>query len=265
MNPSNTPSLFQMTFIPRISECSSNLQAKLSAILGYFEQIAHVHAQELHIGFRHTYPKGLAWIIGQYQVHIQKFPQLDQQCNVATWIEPENGKKDSIRYYQLTDAQNTVMVNAATHWLLFEMKTQQVIHYKDIFPNFPSHDQPLTFPIFAEDGFTQPLGDPRSETIPIRTDDIDLNRHVNHRKYIEWMIPSALIPSFLTAKEVFLDFSFTGQVLPGDVLTLSFQEYTPPTTNIPEKKVQSDRLATHVLYSKKLNKSIFQAKSFWSE
>ena len=154
------------------------------------------------------------------------------------------------------------MVNAATRWLLYNFKTRQVIDYKDVFPHFPSHDHQLIFPSFPT--LSQPLGDPLSAIIPIRADDIDLNKHVNHRKYIDWMIPPSLIPSFLTAKEAFLDFSFTGQVVPGDNLTLSFQEYSSPTTDINEKIPQTSRFAIHTLYSQQLSKPIFQAKSFWS-
>ena len=242
-------SLWDATLKIRAFDVDANNRLKVSTIFDYFQDAASNHAEELKVGYTELIPKGFFWVLSWVRLEIISYPKFMEDVKIQTW-----GKKQyklySMRHFFMMDIHDNVLCKATTAWLFLDAKSLRPKIMPQLFPDV----------IFLEEkSAVDELPDkfqniPHTEIIfskKINYSDIDLNKHVNNAKYVEFLNDcyddeyhnshhlKALIASFLSEAKF------------GDTLQIS--------KGIKDK--------THFIIAKNsnTNKTVFQALAEWQK
>ena len=112
---------------------------------------------------------------------------MGEDLHVSTWIKEIYKDKVVLKDYAVVDSQGHALAEGTSSWILVNLKTG--------FAEPPSNS-PYPFPIQLEKSALPemlsvlPMGeDPQLVyTERARNSDLDLNHHVNHCRYVEWIL-----------------------------------------------------------------------------
>ncbi len=176
-------------------ECDVNNQLRLRVLLNYFQDMADNHADKMGVGYHYCIQNGLGWIGGGYDIEINRLPKWGDKVLLKTWPSKTN-IATAYREFEMSDVETgEILVRASSQWVLLDtLKNRPLAITKRIewfdliedravdtnFPKLPTVDVPQI-----------------SISQIIRSDDIDLNNHVNNAVYPTWIL-DALPSEFLS-------------------------------------------------------------------
>ncbi len=70
------------------SMCDENSFMSIPAILDMFQDSAGIHAESVGIGAFDLEERGLFWIVSKLRLRIVRRPQVQEQFEAVTWIQP---------------------------------------------------------------------------------------------------------------------------------------------------------------------------------
>lgn len=161
-------------------ECDANGVLRLRTLFNYFQDMADEHADKMGLGYHFCIERNIGWIGGAYHVQINRLPKWEEEVTLYTWpsdATPVTG----IRDFQMIDKNGTILVNATSQWVLVDLVrmrplpitkhigTYELVKERAIVSSFPAIVPPET--------------DSNEIIVPVRTDDIDINNHVNNAVY----------------------------------------------------------------------------------
>lgn len=174
--------MFEKEFLLETSDVDAFNDLKLSALFRLFQDVATEHAELGGIGQSVATQKDMFWVITRYAVDIVKMPKYMQKVKVITYAG-DNLKFLFPRYFRVEDEKGNVLVKASSTWVVLDRKTHKI--------NMHPFDRSL--PCEHYDG-EEPLpervivNDPTFvEKRVIRYSDVDLNKHLNNTKYVEYI------------------------------------------------------------------------------
>ena len=115
--------MYEMTFVPRISEIDTNEKVKITALMDYLQHIAYMHADQLEVGHHQIFHKNITWLLLRYTVEIARYPKLDEVLKVSSWVAESGSPKYTVRdfdlkgnfhYFQVLDDGNN---RSLTEWV----------------------------------------------------------------------------------------------------------------------------------------------------
>lgn len=176
-------------------ECDVNNQLRLRVLLNYFQDMADNHADKMGVGYHYCIQNGLGWIGGGYDIEINRLPKWGDKVLLKTWPSKTN-IATAYREFEMSDVKTgEILVRASSQWVLLDtvknrpLAITKRIEWFDLiedravdtnFPKLPTVDVPQI-----------------SISQIIRSDDIDLNNHVNNAVYPTWIL-DALPSEFLS-------------------------------------------------------------------
>lgn len=178
--------MFSKTYRVGPSDSDQNLNAKISALFVYMQDVAMEHAEDLHIGKAATMDKGLIWVITRYSLSINRLPKYLEEITVSTYCG-DNMKFIFPRYYEIKDNKGNILVTASVTWMVLHKATHQV-HFNPfnglLLPTeHYEGEEPLPIKI-------QPQEASLIDTRRVRNSDVDINGHLNNTRYIEYLTDS---------------------------------------------------------------------------
>ncbi|MBQ3117800.1 MAG: hypothetical protein IJC11_05720 [Alphaproteobacteria bacterium] len=202
-------------------ECNEYGKLRLRSLFNLFQAMADNHAHLLGVGYQYCIQNGLGWIGGGYAVEINKLPTWGDTVLLKTW-PAKTTAVTAIREFEMTNVQTgEVLVRASSQWVLidtikkrpisvvkhlqgFELITERAVDTS--FPKLPELDR-------ADIEFSQ----------IIRTDDIDLNHHVNNAVYPTWIL-DALPENYLSNNRIVkLQIQYKNPAQKGDNIVVQTQ------------------------------------------
>ncbi|MCM1077143.1 MAG: thioesterase [Bacteroides sp.] len=167
------------------SEVNAQREMPLSRIVTTLIDTATAHANILGIGFDRMIREGISWVLSRLTIDLQEMPTVNRTYSLTTWVESVN-RLFSERDFEMIDAQtgHTVM-RAHSTWMAVNMTTRRP---GDLTPVFDGLGDVISDRKFEGDkgGKLLPVQDPEHErTYRFTVSDIDVNRHVTTRRYID--------------------------------------------------------------------------------
>jgi acyl-ACP thioesterase len=166
----------------------------LTVICNYLLNSAGQHAHERRFGLDDLLPQHKAWVLSRFRVVMRQYPKRDDQVFVETWVESMQGLFTS-RKFNLLDAHQQLLGSASTSWALIDWDTrrpQRIEEYvKD--PPLVQHKQCLAAPP-EKINITQPVQPMGTATV--KYSDLDMLRHLNSVKYIQWVVDTFPVDYF---------------------------------------------------------------------
>jgi len=150
------------------------------------QEIASLHADKLHFGYDDMTAKGLLWVLSRAKLVMHEYPKTWEEITVETW--PKNiVKLFANRDFRFYNQSGKVIGSATTAWLMLNRENFRPVnpaaHLQDL--------QKVEVPP-GLDEFLEKIEEPESllpmGNYKISYKDIDINKHTNNSRYIEYLL-----------------------------------------------------------------------------
>ncbi|KAH7388203.1 hypothetical protein KP509_16G063700 [Ceratopteris richardii] len=203
--------VYRQTFVVRSYEVGFDRTASIGTLANLFQETAlnHVGMSDFvgdgmgttHAMMRHR----LIWVVTKMHIQIEEFPVWGDVVEIDSWVNA-SGKNGMRRDFIVRDClTGHVRARATSHWAMMNQDSRKL-------SKMPDDVRAEISPYFLERNVMPEDSCPRikrlddsalyvkSDLLP-RLHDMDMNQHVNHVKYISWVLES--VPqSLLVAYEL---------------------------------------------------------------
>ncbi|MDR2881536.1 MAG: hypothetical protein LBV29_06510 [Azoarcus sp.] len=206
--------IYSQTFRVRINEIDPHKRATCAALSNWMMEAASVHADLLGVSTTSLHGMGAAWALTRLVMELDDMPLSEQETLLRTWptsLERLQFRRDFCLY----SLDQRVLARAVSFWVNMDLQSRKVLRlpqeYKNLVSDTAEHAMEveksilsrLTLPeTFSPDTGPGNLGHPvLPEDLPVarlagqarilvRRSDLDVNRHVNTVRYMEWLLES---------------------------------------------------------------------------
>ncbi|MDR8391801.1 thioesterase [Aliifodinibius sp. S!AR15-10] len=219
--------VFSEPFKIRSSEIRPDGKAKLQTICDLLQEIAGNHALQLNFDVTQLNEKNLTWVLHRLDVQIERYPEWRETVEVETW--PAGGDKlRAHRDFQVWDEQGNIIIRALSYWLMIDRSNRRPVRIPDEVLNMASKDINHVIPV-KKTRPSSPKSTESEKQFSVRYSDLDVNRHVNNIKYVEWVTET--LPKYRLTKT--MDIEFKAECNHGDTIKVA-------TGPVKDNNTQSD-------------------------
>lgn len=188
-----------------------------SAMLGYFQEVAAKHSEEMGMGFGTLRQDGRFWVLSKICVQISRRPQYEERVNVRTRPHiPSRAMYE--RSFFMEDAAGNIVIRALSRWCVLDgsgkiVPTAQVPYAEiDLIQERAFDDCDWRI------GEAERVQEQPAYSIVIANSEYDMNRHVSNIKYADYIFNCFTVKE-LSARPI-LGFSlhYVRQAYEGDEL-----------------------------------------------
>ncbi|RPJ38411.1 MAG: hypothetical protein EHM27_11225 [Deltaproteobacteria bacterium] len=183
-------------------------------LFAYLLNSAWNHAKGTGYGYEELSARNLMWVLIKMQLIINRQPKWGDRIAIETW-----GKRIerlyALRDFAVSSASGEKMISATSSWMVLNKRSgrPQRLHQKtDCFPWQPGREEIET----NLQKVPELQGGRQIARFGVQFSDIDVNRHVNSTKYLQWMIDSHSLEHLEGAELKAADLSFLAEALPYD-------------------------------------------------
>lgn len=198
------------------SQCMPNGCLKYPVVLDLFQHTASHHADIGGISFSDMQVHNQAFVMSRMRLEIDRLPRWQEDVQVHTWIVSlENNR--SIRALEIR-ANGKKILAAETFWAVFNTETRRpdsivlphdhFIKYQDDFST-----QQHVKRIVLEQA-------PVVSTHRVRLSDLDIVKHVNNVKYVEWCLDALPIEVVLDNQIAAMDMNYIKELRYDDLVEI---------------------------------------------
>lgn len=184
---SQLPKQYVYEFFLPASEVNAQREMPLSRIVTLIIDVATGHANQLGIGFDRMIQEGISWVLSRLTIDIAESPCVGHTYRMETWVE-NTSRLFSDRNFEMTDAETgRCVLRAHSTWMAINMATRRP---GDLTPIWEGKDLIDGRPFGGERGgkLLPLLAGEKEKTYRFAVSDIDVNRHVTTRRYIDLMV-----------------------------------------------------------------------------
>lgn len=164
------------------SESDEGLLLTVPALLNFFQDAAIFEAEDGSITMDYLQQRHLAWLLGSWQIVVERMPRLGQEVIVTTRPYAFKGFI-GYRNFTLETMDGEMLARAASIWTLVDIEklkpsrpTPEILAGYAISPKLEMDYEPRRIEL-ASEGVKQ-------EPFIIRRNQIDSNHHVNNAEYV---------------------------------------------------------------------------------
>lgn len=206
-------SVYTETLELRACHCDMSGAWKPSSILETMQETAGVHSRMFGLGRDVMDGMNIAWVLSRLTVKFDRLPKINEKIAVETYPTP-NRHMFFPRTHIFRD-ENGVQVGCANAlWVLMDLTERKLTSSDEVLAHMPDNtgmDVPAGMPATV-----RPLsGDMEEARLTPGYTELDLNRHVNNTKYMDWCM-NALGVDIMSGKCIKdFDINYDAEILPG--------------------------------------------------
>lgn len=170
-------------YLIRSYECDRHNSLRLVTLMNIFQDMADTNAAQLGLGLEFCLARGLAWVGSNYEIVIDRLPQLHETIKVVTWPAEEK-KLGAVRDFEIFDTTGKSIIRASSQWILINFEKKRPVALRENLPEYTvisERSLETDFPKIKDVAMPQVKAD-----FKVRFDDIDINEHVNNAVYPLW-------------------------------------------------------------------------------
>lgn len=204
--------IFEEQFKIRASEVDINQKATLPAICNLLQEIAGNHARELQFDITDLQQNKLTWVLHRLNVTIDRFPRWRETITIRTWPSGGDGLR-AHRVFLILDADKKPIGRSLSYWLILDIQSRRPTRIpKNILDRVPK-DSGHVLAVSKRDFSVSEQSD-SFQSFEVRKTDLDLNKHLNNVRYVEWAL--ACLPEGTKLDNI--DIKFVAEAVLGDTV-----------------------------------------------
>ncbi len=238
------------TLSVRSTDLTPHGTASVPALCLYLQEAAGHHADDLGVSMRRLQAEARAWVLSHLRLKLDRPPHSDEAVTIETWPSGLDGLYATREFVLSTD--NGEVGRATSRWFVIDTEQRRPVRLPHSLYDIETPDRP---PGLAHD-FDDLPGPTRADHEASWTacyHDLDLNRHVNSVRYLEWALdtlPGALLSAH-QCTGVALQFRTEA--------TLG----TPVRTTAQAEDADDGRVARHALHHAETSDLLAAARTTW--
>lgn len=210
---------YSVPFKVRSYEVDYQQEATLSTICDYFQEAAGLHAQQLRFDISDLQEKGFTWILYKLQVKVYEFPKRWETIEVVTWPSTGDGIR-AYRDYELYGEKGTLLAAGLSQWMILDLQKNRPVRIPDELMNQQFKTDQHVLNLHKKK--LQRIEGKNAELITTASlNDLDMNRHVNNVRYIDWITGYNLNNQLKGKKCSEIVIQFTAETKAGEKIYLS--------------------------------------------
>lgn len=193
---------------------------RLTQMIGYLLHTAGRNAEENGFGIQDLHSKGSAWVASRLALEMYSYPKAKEMFGIETWIE-DYGKVFTTRNFRITDDSGKTIGAGSSIWCMLDMESRKAIDLSG--SDFSAFATRIPSLIDRPSKVSAVIGEPISRH-RIKYSDIDINRHANSMKYIEWMVDLFPLDFFQKRDVRRIDINYLNEVYYGEKVDIYFSQ-----------------------------------------
>lgn len=176
-------SFFSVRHKIRSYEVDAARKLSLTALLSILQEVAGAHAGVLGAGWDVLRRQNVFWVLLRLQIEIERMPRWAEEITISTWPK-ERQLINYFRDFLILDADGKILIRGTSTWLIVDCNTHRI--RRDL--NFDLGPYPVDRHAIENPVPKLPPCACHSSPVCHRAvySDIDMNRHVNNAKYLQW-------------------------------------------------------------------------------
>jgi len=182
----NFKSVFPLEWEIDFTQCASNGKLKYTDMSHLLQLTASAHSDSAGMSFAEMGKNNQTWVLNRMHIEIDEMPKWGDKVTVVTWIEYlDNGR--SIRDFEMRLGDKKLL-GASSLWVVLDTNlrraAKELIINSDFLTRYPDRkptskdNYRINFAVETE------LVEQRT----VRLSDLDIVKHVNNVKYVEWCL-----------------------------------------------------------------------------
>ncbi len=160
-------------------------------LLNIAQEAAYAHSKILGFGYDTLTSLNLAWVLSRLKVEIERTPCWGETITIRTWHKRQD-RAFSLRDYLIFGEGGELLVRMTSSWLIMNVATRRIHRVETLL----KENNMIDFNSLQSDAIAEPapkidsleLSGEAVEPHRVRYSDLDLNRHTNNAKYVEWAV-----------------------------------------------------------------------------
>ena len=223
-------SLYKNEYKVEINHVDFKGDLKLSSLFTYCQDIAGLHAENLGMGRRVLYEEyGVIWVLVRIRVDIIKYPKYRDTITIETWPQ-EPSRMGFDRDFLIKDSEGNVLAKAVSTWVVIDIESRKLVRPKSVFQGYP--------PVIETRAIDCKLGNLKANgklemayKRTVRYSDIDVNRHLNNAKYLDFIMDSFSLEEHREFNVKSIEISYSNEALLGDTIVI-YEDKSEINSNI---------------------------------
>lgn len=180
------PARHTETFPIRAFECDLHGRLLPRTFCLLLQEAASAHASELGVSVATLIERGMAWVLSQLRIDVERWPRLGDKLTITTWPEAASGTRTE-RRFTVASAEGEPLGEAVTIWLVLDLERRRPVRLPDFVKQALSEvvqsDAPATLDLIP--AFASPR---QVRALTVGYSDLDPVRHANNAAFVEWMV-----------------------------------------------------------------------------
>lgn len=209
---------YKEIFKIRTYDVDINRELKPSALYGYMQEAATIHAELLGLGYEDLNERGMLWVVGRLRYDLERMPKLDEEIEVRTWPAGVDGVCALRRFEFVIKGEK--IGQGLSYWLMLSSQRMRPVRL-DYF-----NEQIKDLPIGSDDFFKMPkIQLPQDMAYAyeqgMRNSDLDWNHHVNNIRYSAFVYNSLPLEMLQSHEVLGLQIDYLKEIKHGDTVVIS--------------------------------------------
>ncbi|MCL4181496.1 MAG: hypothetical protein KJ072_27630 [Verrucomicrobia bacterium] len=193
-------------------------RATSASLCRYFLEAAWNHAEALGVGFQHLGRQGKFWVLSRLRIEVRRAPEWGSEARLQTWPRATKALF-AMRDFKVTDDTETTLAAGSSAWLVLDATSKRPQRLNVLLAGLAGLDGKAVLGRDPEKLADDQEGD-EVFCVKVRYADIDVNRHVNSGRYIEWMLDAYPLEFHRQHLLRVLEINFLSETLEGEVVSV---------------------------------------------
>lgn len=181
----------------------------------YLLESAGIHADQRSFGLRDLLKEGRAWFLSRLAIRMERYPLQYEKIWIETWVE-EVGDVFTSRNFNIYNEQKERIGGASSSWAMIDLKTRKPVLLKGHLT-----DEHVVADMDSWVGRTEKVPSLHLDIADrkryrVAYSDLDIMRHVNSIRYIQWMLDLFPIDLFEERHVAQLDINYMAETVFGE-------------------------------------------------
>ena len=235
----------------RSSDLTPHGTASVPALCVYLQEAAGHHADDLGVSMRRLQDEDRAWVLSHLHLELDRLPEGDETVTIETWPSGLEGLY-ATREFVLSTNEDEIG-RATSRWFVIDTGRRRPVRPPRSLYDLETPDRLLPLPHDFDD-LPEPDRVDHETSWRARYHDLDLNRHVNSVRYLEWALGTLPDDLFDAHQCTEVALQFRAEATLG----------TPVRTTAQTEESDDGQVARHALHHAETEDLLAAARTRWT-